>query len=49
MDTREEMEQSEIMASDDIEPETETEDPDKGRLLTDIQSVVTFYGLPKSK
>ena len=47
MDTRQEMDQSEIMALDHTEPAKETEDPDQGRLLTDIQSVVTFYGLPK--
>ena len=47
MDTREEMDQSEIMVLDHIEPAKETADPDQGRLVTDIQSVVTFYGLPK--
>ena len=49
MDTREKMGQSEIMALDHIEPAKETEDPDQGRLLTDIQSVVTFNGLPKKQ
>ena len=49
MDTRQEMDQSEIMALDHTEPAKETEDPDQGRLLTDIQSVVTFYGLPKKQ
>ena len=49
MDTREKMDQSEIMALGHIEPAKETEDPDQGRLLTDIQSVVTFNGLPKKQ
>ena len=49
MDTREEMDQSEIMALGHIELAKETKDPDQGRLLTDIQSVVTFYGLPKKQ
>ena len=46
IDTREEIDQSEIMALGHIELAKETEDPDQGRLLTNIQSVVTFYGLP---
>ena len=49
MDTREEIDQSEIMALGHIELAKETENPDQGRLLTDIQSVVTFYGLPKKQ
>ena len=49
MDTGEEIDQSEIMALGHIELAKETEDPDQGRLLTDIQSVVTFYGLPKKQ
>ena len=49
MNAREEMDQSEIMALGHIELAEETEDPDQGRLMTDIQSVVTFYGLLKKQ
>ena len=49
MDTSEETDQSEIMALDHIEPAKKTEDSDQGGLLTDIPSVVTFYGLSKKQ
>ena len=43
------MEQSEVVALSHTRPVKEIEDRHQCRLLTDIQSVVTFHGLPKKQ